>query len=213
MDQANNNSLKHVAVAGNIGAGKTTLSTQLAKHFKWDVHYEDVADNPYLTDFYTDMKRWSFHLQIYFLNSRYQQILRIQQGDRTVIQDRTIYEDAFIFAPNLFEMGLMAKRDYDNYLTLFETMSSQIAAPDLLIYLRSSISTLVSHIHARGREYEGSMSLDYLRRLNNKYERWISDYTNGKLLVINVDEVDFHNNPEHLGEVISLVDRELHGLF
>lgn len=205
--------IKHVAVAGNIGAGKTTLSTQLAKHYNWDVHYEDATDNPYLSDFYNDMQRWSFNLQIYFLNSRYQQVLAIRKGERTVIQDRTIYEDANIFAPNLHEMGLMSTRDFENYFTLFKVMSSQVSAPDLLIYLKASISTLVSHIHSRGRDYEGNMSLDYLKRLNAKYNDWIDSYKDGPLLIINADSVDFHNNPEDLGEVINLVDSQLHGLF
>jgi deoxyadenosine/deoxycytidine kinase len=177
------------------------------------VHYEDASTNPYLSDFYDDMQRWSFNLQIYFLNSRYKQILEIQSGDRTIIQDRTIYEDANIFAPNLHEMGLMSKRDIDNYLDLFETMSSQVNPPDLLIYLQSSISTLVSHIQSRGRDYEGNMSLDYLKRLNEKYENWISNYTEGKLLIINVDNIDFKNNKEDLGGVIELVNSKLHGLF
>ena len=158
--------IRHIAIAGNIGAGKTTLSECLAKHYGWNVHYEDTTDNPYLSDFYNDMKRWSFNLQIYFLNSRYKQLLKIQQGSKTVVQDRTIYEDAYIFAPNLFEMGLMSERDFQNYIDLFKTMSSQVNPPDLLIYLRSSIPTLVNHIQSRGREYEGNMSLDYLKRLN-----------------------------------------------
>lgn len=205
--------IKHVAVAGNIGAGKTTLSTQLAKHYGWEVHYEDATENPYLSDFYNDMQRWSFNLQIYFLNSRYQQVLAIRKGDRTVIQDRTIYEDANIFAPNLHEMGLMSQRDFENYFTLFKVMSSQVSAPDLLIYLKASISTLVAHIHARGRDYEGNMSLDYLKRLNAKYNQWIDNYKEGPLLIIDADSVDFHNNPEDLGTVISMVDSQLHGLF
>lgn len=205
--------IKHIAVAGNIGAGKTTLSSRLAKHYGWEVHFEDATENPYLSDFYNNMERWSFNLQIYFLNSRYQQVLDIRQGDHTVIQDRTIYEDAFIFAPNLHEMGLMTRRDFDNYFSLFKNMSQQVSAPDLLIYLRASISTLVSHIHARGRDYEGNMSLDYLKRLNNKYENWIQNYKEGPLLIINADEVDFENKQEDLGKVINLVDSQLHGLF
>lgn len=205
--------IKHVAVAGNIGAGKTSLSTQLAKHYNWEVHYEDATENPYLSDFYNDMHRWSFNLQVYFLNSRYQQILRIRSGEKTVIQDRTIYEDAYIFAPNLHEMGLMSKRDFENYFTLFKVMSSQVSAPDLLIYLRAGIPTLVDHIQTRGRDYEGNMSLDYLKRLNAKYENWVETYKDGPLLIINVDEVDFENNAEHLGEVINKVDSQLHGLF
>jgi deoxyadenosine/deoxycytidine kinase len=205
--------IKHVAIAGNIGAGKTTLSTKLAKHFNWDVQYEDATNNPYLSDFYDDMQRWSFNLQIYFLNSRYQQILKIRRGDKTVIQDRTIYEDAYIFAPNLHEMGLMAERDFANYFTLFKNMSSQISPPDLMIYLKAGISTLVSHIHSRGRDYEGNMSLDYLKRLNEKYEAWISNYNDGPLLIIHADDLDFHNRPEDLGIVIEQVDAQIHGLF
>ncbi len=207
------NKAKYIAIAGNIGAGKTTLSTQLAKYFNWDVHYEDADDNPYLADFYNDMQRWAFNLQIYFLNSRYKQVLRILEGDHTVIQDRTIYEDAFIFAPNLHEMGLMASRDFENYLDLFKTMSSQVSSPDLLIYLRASIPTLVSRIHERGRDYEGNMSLDYLKKLNKRYEDWIATYEEGKLLIIDADHIDFINNPEDLGKIIDMVSSQLHGLF
>ena len=205
--------IKHIAIAGNIGAGKTTLTTQLAKHFGWEPHFEDVEDNPYLSDFYHDMQRWSFNLQIYFLNSRYSQILSIQQGEKTIIQDRTIYEDARIFAPNLHEMGLMSQRDFENYYSLFEVMIQQVQPPDLLIYLKASIPTLVGHIQQRGRDYEGSISLDYLKRLNERYDSWVSTYTEGKLLVINADEIDFFNRPEDLGEVINKVQAELHGLF
>lgn len=205
--------LKHIAVAGNIGAGKTTLSELLAKHYGWQAMYEDTTDNPYLSDFYTDMQRWAFNLQIYFLNSRYQQVLQIREGGQTVIQDRTIYEDAYIFAPNLHEMGLMSERDFSNYSQLFETMSSQVEGPDLLIYLRSSIPTLVQHIASRGREYEGSMSLDYLKRLNQKYEDWIAGYDKGKLLIIPIDDLDFKSKQEDLGSIINQVDTELFGLF
>jgi deoxyadenosine/deoxycytidine kinase len=205
--------IKHVAIAGNIGAGKTTLTEKLSKHFNWEVHYESTADNPYLSDFYNDMQRWSFNLQIFFLNSRYQQVLRILEGDKTVVQDRTIYEDAYIFAPNLHDMGLMSTRDFQNYFELFKTMSSQIQPPDLLIYLRASIPTLVDHIQERGRDYEGNMSLDYLRRLNERYENWISNYKEGRLLIINADHYDFIHNPEDLGEIVNQVRGELHGLF
>ncbi|MCB0559376.1 MAG: deoxynucleoside kinase [Lewinellaceae bacterium] len=205
--------VKHVAIAGNIGAGKTTLTEQLSKHFGWDVHYESTDDNPYLSDFYNDMQRWSFNLQIFFLNSRYQQVLKILSGDRTVVQDRTIYEDAYIFAPNLHDMGLMSTRDFQNYFQLFKTMSSQIQPPDLLIYLRASIPTLVAHIQDRGRDYEGNMSLDYLKRLNQRYENWISSYKEGRLLIINADDVDFILNPEDLGKILNQVRAELHGLF
>ena len=208
--------IKHIAIAGNIGAGKTTLSTQLGRHFNWEVQYESAEDNPYLSDFYHDMNRWSFNLQVYFLNSRYQQILDILDGDITVVQDRTIYEDAYIFAPNLHDMGLMSTRDFENYFQLFKTMSLHIKPPDLLIYLKASISTLVSHIQSRGREYEGSMSLDYLKKLNERYENWIENYKHnkqGRLLIINSDEVDFENNPEDLGKVLNKVRAELLGLF
>ena len=205
--------IKHVAIAGNIGAGKTTLSTKLGKHFGWLVHQESTENNPYLSDFYNDMQRWAFNLQIYFLNSRYQQVLQILAGDHTVVQDRTIYEDAYIFAPNLHDMGLMSTRDFNNYFDLFRTMSSQIQPPDLLIYLRAGIPTLVSHIQMRGRDYEGSMSLDYLKRLNERYENWIAKYDEGRLLIINSDEIDFESNPEDLGRVLNMVSGELHGLF
>lgn len=205
--------IKHVAIAGNIGAGKTTLCKLLAKHFGWEVHFEDTEENPYLSDFYLDMKRWAFNLQIYFLNSRYRQVLEIQNGDKTVIQDRTIYEDAYIFAPNLYEMGLMPKRDFDNYFSLFQLMSQHVNPPDLLIYLRSSIPTLVDHIEKRGRDYESSMSIEYLKRLNDRYDRWIATYDIGNLLIIDVDDIDFENNPEDKGKVINMVNTNLHGLF
>jgi deoxyadenosine/deoxycytidine kinase len=205
--------IKHIAIAGNIGAGKTTLCTQLGKQFGWDVHYESTDNNPYLSDFYNDMQRWSFNLQIFFLNNRYQQVLKILQGDKTVIQDRTIYEDAYIFAPNLHDMGLMASRDFENYFSLFKTMSSQIQPPDLLIYLKAGIPTLVDHIQTRGRDYEGSMSLDYLKRLNERYDNWIESYDEGKLLIIHADDIDFKNNPEDVGKVVDMVNAELHGLF
>ena len=200
-------------MAGNIGAGKTTLTEMLGKHFNWEVHYEDADTNPYLSDFYDDMHRWSFNLQIYFLNSRYSQTLDIKSGDKVVIQDRTIYEDANIFAPNLYEMGLMAKRDFDNYQTLFETMTSQVDPPDLLIYLKASIPKLVEHIHTRGRDYEGSISLEYLKRLNEKYNKWIDGYTKGKLLVVDADKTDFKKNPEDFGQIIQQIDSQLFGLF
>ena len=204
---------KHIAIAGNIGAGKTSLWCVLGKHFDWEVHYEDTEDNPYLSDFYDDMTRWSFNLQIYFLNNRYRQILDIQNGDHTVIQDRTIFEDAHIFAPNLHEMGLMSKRDFDNYFDLFSTMSSQVKAPDLLIYLRASVPTLVDHIQTRGRDYEGNMSLDYLKKLNQRYEEWIETYNHGPLLIVNTDRLNFIQNKEDLGTIIEMIDGELNGLF
>lgn len=205
--------IKHIAIAGNIGAGKTTLCEKLAKHYNWEVNYEDANTNPYLSDFYNDMQRWSFNLQIYFLNSRYQQLINIKNGSSTVVQDRTIYEDAYIFAPNLHDMGLMSKRDFENYFTLFKTMSTQVGAPSLMIYLRASISTLVSHIQTRGRDYEGNMSLDYLKRLNDKYERWITNYKAGPLLIIETDGMDFKNNVEDFSKIVNMVDTELFGLF
>jgi deoxyadenosine/deoxycytidine kinase len=205
--------IRHIAVAGNIGAGKTTLTTLLAKHFNWEPHYEDVENNPYLYDFYEDMPRWSFNLQIYFLNSRFSQILSIQKGDKPVIQDRTIYEDAQIFAPNLHAMGLMTKRDFDNYTNFYKTISALIAPPDLMIYLRGSIPNLVQQIQRRGRDYEDHLRLDYLRRLNEYYEAWVNNYKDGKLLIIDIEKVNFADKPEDLGTVISRVEAELNGLF
>ena len=203
----------HIAIAGNIGSGKTTLTRLLAKHFKWEAHYEDVDTNPYLNSFYEDMQRWSFNLQIYFLNSRFRQILQIREGDKTVVQDRTIYEDAYIFAPNLHYMNLMTTRDFENYISLFELMSSLIQPPDLLIYLRASVPTLVNQIQKRGRDYEEAIRLDYLKRLNERYETWISSYTQGKLLIFNVDDIDIEENPEDLAMIIEKVNAQLHGLF
>jgi deoxyadenosine/deoxycytidine kinase len=205
--------IKHIAVAGNIGAGKTTLTGLLSKHYKWEAHYEAADDNPYLNDFYEDMQRWSFNLQIYFLNSRFRQITEIKQGSRTVIQDRTIFEDAHIFAPNLHAMGLMTTRDFDNYLSLFDLMDRFVGAPDLLIYLRASIPTLVGQIQKRGRAYEETIRLDYLKRLNERYEAWISTYDKGKLLIIDVDTNNFSENPEDLGLILNRIDAELNGLF
>ena len=207
------NSVRHVAVAGNIGAGKSTLTKLLAKHFDWEPHYEDVENNPYLNDFYNEMPRWSFNLQVYFLNSRFKQIIDIQKGEKTIIQDRTIYEDAYIFAPNLHAMGLMSTRDFDNYIDLFKTVNSLIKPPDLLIYLKAGIPTLVDQIQKRGREYEDNLRLDYLRRLNEFYEKWIGTYRDGKLLVINVDDFNFVEDDKHLEHVVNKVLAELHGLF
>jgi deoxyadenosine/deoxycytidine kinase len=203
----------HIAVAGNIGSGKTTLTTLLSKHYGWHAHYEDADENPYLADFYEDMQRWSFNLQIYFLNSRFAQQHDIRKSGKAVIQDRTIYEDAHIFAPNLHSMGLMTTRDFENYFSLFRLMESLIQAPDLLIYLRASVPTLVAQIKKRGRDYENAIRIDYLKRLNERYEAWISTYESGKLLVIDVDENKFSENPEHLGEIIRKIDAEINGLF
>jgi deoxyadenosine/deoxycytidine kinase len=203
----------HVAIAGNIGAGKTTLTKLLAKHYKWDPHFESVDENPYLDDFYGEMERWSFNLQVYFLNSRFRQVLEIRESGRSIIQDRTIYEDARIFAPNLHAMGLMTNRDFKNYESLFELMERLVTPPDLLIYLRASIPTLVGQIHKRGRDYENSISIDYLSRLNERYEAWITKYTKGKLLIIDVDNLNFVENQEDLGTVINKIDSQINGLF
>jgi deoxyadenosine/deoxycytidine kinase len=204
---------KHIAVAGNIGAGKTTLTELLSKHYKWIPQFEDVDHNPYLNDFYDDMPRWSFNLQIFFLNSRLNQLLDIHKGTETVIQDRTIYEDAHIFAPNLHEMGLMSKRDFANYFQFFETLKRMVQPPDLLIYLKASVPTLVAQIQKRGREYEENIRLDYLKRLNEFYNKWTDHYKEGALLVIDVDKNKFAEDEEHLGEIIQKIDSQLYGLF
>ncbi|MBW8332129.1 MAG: deoxynucleoside kinase [Prolixibacteraceae bacterium] len=203
----------HIALAGNIGAGKTTLTELLSKHYKWVAHYEDVDENPYLNDFYEDMQRWSFNLQIYFLNSRFKQVVDIRNSSKTVIQDRTIYEDAEIFAPNLHAMGLMSTRDFNNYHSLFQMMTKFVQAPDLLIYLRASVPTLVHQIQKRGRDYENSIRIDYLKQLNERYEAWVNRYKAGKLLIIDVDRINFQNNPEDLSNVIDRIDAQIHGLF
>ncbi len=204
---------KHIAVAGNIGAGKTTLTELLSKHYKWIPQFEDVEHNPYLIDFYEDMPRWSFNLQVFFLNNRLNQLLEIYAGTETVIQDRTIYEDAHIFAPNLHDMGLMSKRDFNNYFQFFQTLKRMVQPPDLLIYLQASVPTLVGQIQKRGREYEENIRLDYLKRLNELYNRWIEGYKEGGLLIIDIDKNKFPENEEHLGEIISRIDAQLYGLF
>lgn len=203
----------HIAVAGNIGSGKTTLANMLAKHYGWDIQLEDNDDNPYISDFYEDMQRWSFNLQVYFLNVRYNNIKKIRENSKPVIQDRTIYEDANIFAPNLHAMGLMSTRDFENYSSLFNSLNSMIQAPDLLIYLRGTIPTLVKQIQQRGRDYEDSIRLDYLKRLNERYEAWISTYNLGKLVILNIDELDFENDPNDANFVINKIEAELNGLF
>jgi deoxyadenosine/deoxycytidine kinase len=203
----------HIAIVGNIGAGKTTLAELLAKSYGWDPLYEAVDNNPYLEDFYNDMKRWSFNLQIYFLNSRYRQLMEIQKSGRNIVQDRTIYEDAFIFAENLHDMGLMTTRDFDNYRSIFDNMTAYIKPPDLLVYLRASVPTLVNNIQRRGREYETGIRLDYLSKLNEKYQKWINNYQLGKLLIIDKDMIDFANNTEDMATVVQLIEREINGLF
>ena len=203
----------HLAIAGNIGSGKTTLTTLLAKHYKYQPHYENVDDNPYLNDFYKDMQRWSFNLQIYFLNSRFSQLMDLRKSGAKIIQDRTIYEDAYIFAPNLHAMGLMTTRDFENYMDLFGLMDEFLNPPDLMIYLRASVPALVANIQKRGREYEEVIRLDYLTRLNERYEAWISTYDKGKLLIIDIDNNRFHEESEDLGKIIQAIDGELNGLF
>ena len=204
---------KHIAIAGNIGAGKTTLAKLLSTHFDWEVQLEDMNDNPYISDFYEDMQRWSFNLQVYFLTQRWNGIKAIRKGKRTVVQDRSIYEDAHIFAPNLHAMGLMSTRDFENYFSLFTLMDSFVSPPDLLIYLRASVPTLVNQIQMRGRDYEESIRLDYLKRLNERYEAWISTYDKGKLLIIDIDNNRFPDNQEDLGQIINSIDAEINGLF
>ena len=199
----------HIAIAGNIGAGKTSLTELLAKHYNWEAHFEDVIYNPYLDDFYNHMERWSFNLQIYFLKSRFEQLLSFRENKKTIIQDRTIYEDAHIFAPNLNAMGLMNQRDFNNYKGIFNLMESLIDCPDLLIYLRSSIPNLVNKIHKRGRDYENSISIDYLSRLNERYEAWVSTYDAKKIIIIDVDTLDFVDNKADLSSVIKVIDDKL----
>ena len=203
----------HIAVTGNIGAGKTTLTTMLAKHYGWSAQYEDVDHNPYLDDFYQDMSKWSFALQMYFLGSRFRQVKEIRESGKNIIQDRTIYEDAHIFAENLNEMNLLSDRDYSNYTALFNLMKSFVSAPDLLIYLKADISTLTKQIAKRGREYEAGISIDYLMRLNKKYEAWINSYKEGKLLIIDVNNLDFVEREEDFGYILERIDAELNGLF
>ncbi len=203
----------HVAIVGNIGAGKTTLTGLLAKHLNFEAQYESVDENPYLEDFYSDMKRWSFNLQIYFLNSRFRHIVELQKRNVNMVQDRTIYEDAYIFAENLFDMGLMSQRDFDNYSNIFQSIVDYITPPDLLVYLKASVPTLVNNIQTRGREYESGIRLDYLSKLNNKYEKWIDNYHDGRLLVLDMDNLDFANNPDDLGYIVQKVEADLFGLF
>ena len=199
----------HVAIAGNIGSGKTTLTTKLSKHYNWEAHYEEVKNNPYLNDFYKDMQRWSFNLQVYFLNSRFRQIINIRNSGKNYIQDRTIYEDAFIFAPNLHAMGLMSSRDYENYIEIFNLMDGFIKSPDLLIYLRASVPILVEQIQKRGRDYENSIRLDYLTRLNERYEAWIEQYNKGNVLIIDIDEINFAENEQDLNDIIKKTNVEI----
>lgn len=203
----------HIAIAGNIGSGKTTLTRMLTQQYGWTPKYESVDYNPYLADFYNDMARWSFNLQVYFLDKRFKDVVDISKAKGVVVQDRTIYEDARIFAPNLHDMGLMASRDFDTYQELFALMLSLVNAPDLLIYLRSSIPNLVSQIQKRGREYEASIRIDYLTGLNEKYENWINNYKDGKLLIVDVDKLKFEERTEDFSTILDMIDAELNGLF
>ena len=202
----------HIAVAGNIGCGKTTLTRMLAQRYGWTPRYESVADNPYLADFYADMKRWSFNLQIYFLNRRFKEVVEISKSDEYIIQDRTIFEDACIFAPNLHDQGMMSDRDFANYSDLFDLMISLVGLPDLMIYIRSSIPNLVAQISKRGREYEKSIRIDYLQGLNKRYEEWIASYK-GHLIIVDGDTCKFESNPQDFQRVTSQIDAQLYGLF
>lgn len=203
----------HIAIVGNIGAGKTTLTELLASHFKFEPQFEAVDNNPYLEDFYSDMKRWAFNLQIFFLNSRFRHIVKLQETGIDMIQDRTIYEDAYIFAENLYDMGLMSARDFENYSNIFQSIIHYIKPPDLLIYLKASVPTLVNNIQTRGRDYESAIRLDYLSKLNDKYDKWINNYKEGKVMVLDKDNLDFTKNPEDLGDIIQKIEAELFGLF
>ena len=203
----------HIAVAGNIGSGKTTLAEKLGKHYGWDIEFESVENNPYLADFYADMPRWAFHLQVYFLNSRFNQLKTIQAKTSPTIQDRTIYEDAYIFAANLYKSGYLSQRDYESYLSLFHSMLPHVKAPDLLIYLKADIPKLVGQIEKRGRSYETTMRIDYLKHLNEHYEEWIGGYKEGKLLIIDVNQIDFVANPDDFAAIVSKIEREMFGLF
>ncbi len=203
----------HLAVSGNIGSGKTTLTEKLAKHYGWSAEFEAVDDNPYLPDFYEDMKRWSFHLQVYFLNSRFNQIKKVQESTISTIQDRTIYEDAYIFAANLYKSNLLSERDYANYKSLFDSMIAHVKAPDLLIYLKADIPKLVGQIEKRGRSYETAMRIDYLKNLNSHYEEWIAGYKEGKLLIIDVNNLDFVERPSDFSFIVEKIEREIFGLF
>jgi deoxyadenosine/deoxycytidine kinase len=205
--------LRHIAVCGNIGSGKTSLTEKLARHYGWNPLYESVDTNPYLREFYTDMTKWAFHVQIYFLNSRFRQVNEIQGSDKPTIQDRTIYEDAYIFAANLHKSGHISDRDYQSYLDIFHSMITFVKPPDLLIYLKADVPKLVRQIEKRGRDFEYSITLDYLRQLNKQYEGWISTYRDGKLLTIDVNHLDFVENVDDFSFVANKVDYELNNLF
>lgn len=203
----------HIAIAGNIGSGKTTLTKLLARHYGYRPVFEPADNNPYINSFYEDMRRWSFNLQIYFLHTRFKQIIDIRKANTNIVQDRTLYEDAYIFAPNLHAMGLLNTRDFENYIQMFELLSSFIQPPDLLIYLRGDVPSLIRQIQKRGREYENAIRLDYLTSLNQRYENWISEYNKGKLLIVDIEELNFADKPEDLGVIINKIDAEFNSLF
>jgi len=199
----------HLAIAGNIGAGKTTLTQLIANHYQWQPQFEYVVDNPYLNDFYEDMQRWAFHQQIYYLNVRFSQIQQIRQNSLNIVQDRTIYEDAYIFAPNLHEMGVMSTRDFDTYSALFQNMETFLSPPDLLIYLKASVPTLIEHIQKRGRMYEKNIREDYLARLNQRYQEWMKTYKRGKLIVVDIDTNYFADKKGDLQTIIHQIDQAI----
>jgi deoxyadenosine/deoxycytidine kinase len=205
--------LKHIAVCGNIGSGKTTLTEKLARHYGWHPLFESVDENPYLADFYEDMARWAFNLQVYFLNSRFRQVMEIQSTDVVTIQDRTIYEDAYIFAASLHKSGFISDRDYDSYLNIFHSMIGFIEPPDLLLYLKADVPKLVSQIQKRGRSFEDAMRIDYLKNLNKRYEEWIAGYKEGRLLVIDMENIDFVGRIEDFAWIVDKIELELHSLF
>ncbi|MBS1545038.1 MAG: deoxynucleoside kinase [Bacteroidetes bacterium] len=205
--------IKHIAVSGNIGSGKTTLVEKLSRHYGWVPLYESVDHNPYLRDFYDDMTRWAFHLQIYFLNSRFNQVRQIRESDKTIIQDRTIYEDAYIFAANLHSSGHINDRDYQSYLDLFHSMINFVQPPDLLIYLKADIPKLVQQIQKRNRDFEFNIKLEYLKNLNTHYESWTREYKHGRLLTVDIDRIDFVERVEDFSEIVSRIDLELNNLF
>ena len=202
----------HIAIAGNIGSGKTTLTKMLAQRYGWTPRFEPVDNNPYLDDFYKDMNRWAFNLPIYFLNKRFKEVVEIANSPETIIQDRTIFEDARIFAPNLHDQGYMSDRDFQNYSDLFDLMMSLVKLPQLMIYIRSSIPTLVKHIEKRGRSFEKSIRIDYLTGLQERYENWIKSYK-GELIIIDGDKISFEDTPEDFRKVTDMIDASLYGLF
>ncbi len=203
----------YIAIAGNIGAGKTTLTKMLAKYYGWEPRFESVSFNPYLEDYYTDIKRWAFCLETYFLKERFKDMIRIQQSGHTIVQDRSIFEGVYVFVRNNYERGDLSERDYQTFMELFDLLKSQMKMPDMMIYLRKSVPALVAQIQKRGRDYEQQMEIDYLKGLNDKYEDFIFRRYEGRVLVIDSDGMDFENNPADFRMVINKIDAELFGLF